>query len=297
MKGIVLAGGSGTRLHPVTLSTSKALLPVYDKPMIYYAMSVLMQAGIRDILLISTPEGVPALRGLLGDGEDLGLALSYAEQAVPRGDGESLVIGARHAGSDPVALVLGDNVFDGPGLPELLRAGAATDDGCLLFGCHVPDPERYGVAEVDEHGRLLSLEEKPSRPRSTLAATGLYFYDGDAVEIAKGLRPSWRGELEITDVNQAYIEAGKAGIVPLGERCRWFDAGTYDSLFEVSRYVRLVERREGRRVACLEEIALRMGFITPGQCFELGERLGRSEYGRYVMRVAQATASVSSLAG
>ncbi|WP_283133045.1 glucose-1-phosphate thymidylyltransferase RfbA [Rhizohabitans arisaemae] len=286
MKGIILAGGSGTRLYPVTLGTHKQLLPVYDKPMIYYPMSTLMMAGIRDILIISTPDALPALRRLLGDGDDLGLALSYAEQPVPRGDGDSLIIGAKHAGDEPVALVLGDNIFDGPGLPELMSQAAKDHTGCLLFGYQVPDPERFGVAEVDADGRLLSLEEKPARPKSDLAATGLYLFDADGVEFAKDLKPSWRGELEIVDVCAAYLKQDRARVVTLREPYRWFDAGTYDSLLDASRYVRLAERRSGRRVACLEEIALRMGFIDAERCYALGERLAKSDYGAHLMKVA-----------
>lgn len=296
MKGIILAGGSGTRLHPVTQATAKALLPVYDTPMIYYPMAALMRAGVRDILVISTPDALGPLRALLGDGAHLGLNLSYAAQPVPRGDGDSLIIGAEHAGDSPVALALGDNIFDGPRLGGLLRDAARDPAGCLLFGYRVPDPRRYGVAEVDAAGRLVSLEEKPAHPRSDLAATGLYFYDADAVEIAKGLRPSWRGELEITDVNRTYLEQGRARVVELGDDTRWFDAGTAEALFEAGRYVRLVEKRAGRKVACLEEIALEMGFIGPDECQAAGERLASSGYGAYVLDVAAAARRAAVLA-
>ncbi|WP_433496300.1 glucose-1-phosphate thymidylyltransferase RfbA [Sphaerimonospora sp. CA-214678] len=291
MKGIILAGGNGTRLSPITPTTHKQLLPVYDKPMIYYPLSVLMLAGIRDILIISSPDALPVLRRLLGDGGDLGLRLSYAEQPVPRGDGDALIIGADYVGDDPVALILGDNIFDGAGLPLLLRQAAAGHPGCLLFGYQVPDPERFGVAEVDAGGRLISLEEKPRLPKSDLAATGLYFYDGEAVEIARDLKPSWRGELEITDVNRAYLEAGRARVVTLDRRSHaWFDAGTPDALLDAGRYVRLARQRHGRSVGCVEEVALRMGYIDAEWCQVLGERLGASAYGAHVRWVADEAA-------
>lgn len=255
MKGIVLAGGRGTRLRPVTLGTSKQLLPVYDRPMIHYPLSVLMRAGIRDVLIISTPDAVPNIRRLLGDGEQLGLSLSYAEQAVPRGIADAFRIGARHIGGDSVALVLGDNIFHGRGLRRLLYENAQRHTGCLLFGHRVADPHRYGIAEVDADGRLLSLEEKPAHPRSDLAVTGLYFYDNDVVEIARELRPSDRGELEITDVNRIYLDAGRAKVITMDRRYTWFDAGTYDSLLAAGRFVQLMERGRGESVARIEELA------------------------------------------
>ncbi|MEU2834011.1 glucose-1-phosphate thymidylyltransferase RfbA [Streptomyces lavendulae] len=288
MKGIILAGGNGTRLHPLTLGISKQLLPVYDKPMIYYPLSVLMLAGIRDILVISSPVDLPQFRRVLGDGSSLGLRLSYAEQAEPRGLAEAFVIGADHIGDDSVALVLGDNVFHGPGFAQLLHHHVPHTDGALLFGYPVRDPERYGVGETDAHGRLVSIEEKPVRPKSNRAITGLYFYDNDVVSIARGLRPSARGELEITDVNLEYLARGKAALVDLGRGFAWLDTGTHDSLLEASQYIQTLERRQGLRVACVEEIALQMGFIDAGQCHRLGRALHKSGYGEYVMSVAEA---------
>jgi glucose-1-phosphate thymidylyltransferase len=292
VKGIILAGGSGSRLHPITRAVSKQLLPVYDKPMIYYPLSVLMLAGIRDILLISTPHDLPQFERLLGDGGELGLAISFAEQAEPRGLAEAFVIGAGHVGDQPAALVLGDNIFHGPGFSRLLAdaivditAGTA---GCVLFGYPVRDPQRYGVAEADAEGWLLSIEEKPARPRSNRAVTGLYFYDNEVVEIAAGLRPSARGELEITDVNRAYLGRGAARIRDLGRGFAWLDTGTHESLLEAGEYVRVLENRQGIRIACVEEIAMRMGFIDAEACFALGERQAKSGYGEYVMDVAKA---------
>ncbi|MEU8585035.1 glucose-1-phosphate thymidylyltransferase RfbA [Streptomyces abikoensis] len=290
MKGIILAGGSGTRLYPSTLATSKQLLAVYDKPMVYHPLSVLMLAGIREILVISTPESVPPLRSLLGDGSHLGLEISYAEQESPRGIAEALVIGADHIGDGPVALILGDNVFHGAGFPQLLRTARAELDGCTLFGYPVSDPERYGIGEVDAEGNLVSLEEKPDRPRSDNAITGLYFYDADAVEIARRLTPSDRGELEITDVNRVYLEQGRARLIRLGRGYTWLDAGTHDSLLAASQYVHVIEKRQGVRVACIEEIALRMGYIAPEHCHQLGARMKNSEYGQYLMQVARLVA-------
>jgi len=291
MKGIILAGGSGTRLHPTTLAVSKQLLPVYDKPMIYHALSVLMLAGIRDILLISTPQDLPPFRRLLDTGEELGLRIDYAEQEKPNGLADAFLIGADHIGADPAALVLGDNIFHGPGFSGLLQS-SITDvvdgrAGCVLFGYSVSDARRYGVAESDEDGRLLSIEEKPAYPRSNRAVTGLYFYDNDVVEIARGLRPSARGELEITDVNRAYVERGTARLVDLGRGFAWLDTGTQESLLDAAEYVRVLENRQGIRIACIEEIAMRMGFIDPVECYALGERQAASGYGEYVMDVAK----------
>ena len=287
MKGIVLAGGSGTRLHPLTQAVSKQLLPVYDKPMIYYPLSVLMLAGIREILVISTPADLPLFRRLLGDGTDLGLAFSYAEQAQPNGLAEAFLIGAQHVGGDPAALVLGDNIFYGPGFSKNLQHHAATVDGCVLFGYPVKDPGRYGVAEVDADGNLVSIEEKPAHPRSDRAVTGLYFYDNDVVSIARSLRPSARGELEITDINAEYLRRGKAKLVDLGRGFAWLDTGTHDSLLEAGEFVHVLERRQGVRIACLEEIALRMGYIDADACYALGAKLAKSGYGEYVMEVAR----------
>jgi glucose-1-phosphate thymidylyltransferase len=291
MKGIILAGGSGTRLHPITRAISKQLLPVYDKPMIYHPLSVLMLAGIRDILLISTPDDLPGFRRLLGDGTELGLDLSYAEQPEPNGLAEAFLIGADHVGNDPAALVLGDNIFHGPGFSGLLQRSIAGitegDDGCVLFGYPVRDPQRYGVGEADEQGRLISIEEKPEQPRSNRAITGLYFYDNQVVDIAKGLTPSARGELEITDVNKAYLEQARARLVDLGRGFAWLDTGTHDSLLEAGEYVQVLEHRQGIRIACVEEVALRMGFIDADACYGLGERQAKSGYGQYVMEVAR----------
>ena len=287
MKGIVLAGGSGTRLHPITQAVSKQLLPVYDKPMIYYPLSVLMLAGIREILLISTPHDLPMFRRLLGDGSQWGCEISYAEQPSPDGLAQAFVIGADHVGDDSVALVLGDNIFYGPGFSGLLAAGARDLDGALLFGYPVKDPERYGVGEVDADGRLVSIEEKPAVPRSNMAITGLYFFDNEVVEIARGLAPSPRGELEITDVNLHYLREGRASLVNLGRGFAWLDTGTHDSLLEAGQFVQMTEHRQGIRVACLEEVALRMGFIDAEACFTLGTALAKSGYGGYVMDVAR----------
>ncbi|MDA0636993.1 glucose-1-phosphate thymidylyltransferase RfbA [Nonomuraea sp. MCN248] len=287
MKGILLAGGRGTRLLPATLAVSKQLLPVNDKPLIYFPLSVLMLAGIRDILLISTPEDLPQIRRLFGDGSRLGLRLTYAEQAEPNGIAEALVLGADHVAGGPVALILGDNVFHGDGFQEVLRAECRAVDGCVLFGHPVHDPGRYGIAETDADGRLLGIEEKPAAPRSNRAVVGLYLYDGDAVDIAKNLTPSARGELEITDVNRAYLERGKAKLVDLGHGSAWLDAGTPATLLRAGQYVQLLERRQGVRIACLEEIALRMGYIDAEACHRLGVELEKSSYGRYVISVAE----------
>jgi glucose-1-phosphate thymidylyltransferase len=287
MKGIVLAGGSGTRLHPITQAVSKQLLPVYDKPMVYYPLSVLLLAGIRDILLISTPTDLPSFQRLLGNGNQFGVSIEYAEQPQPNGLAEAFVIGADFVGDDKVALVLGDNIFYGQGFSKVLQ-NATTLDGCVLFGYPVKDPERYGVGEVDAAGHLISLEEKPAAPRSNKAITGLYFYDNDVVEIAKALKPSARGELEITDVNLTYLAAGRASLVDLGRGFAWLDTGTHDSLLEAGQFVQVLEHRQGVRIACLEEIALRMGYITAEECYALGAKLAKSGYGEYVMSVAEA---------
>ncbi|MDD7940977.1 glucose-1-phosphate thymidylyltransferase RfbA [Actinomycetospora lutea] len=290
MKGIVLAGGSGSRLHPVTRAVSKQLLPVYDKPMIYYPISVLMLAGIREILVISTPVDLPAFERLLGDGAELGVSFSYAEQAAPNGLAEAFLIGAEHVGDDTAALVLGDNIFHGQGFSTLLEREAArleAEKGCVLFGYPVRDPGRYGVGEADPSGRLLSIEEKPARPRSNRAITGLYFYDNDVLDIAATLSPSARGELEITDVNRAYLDRGDARLIDLGRGFAWLDTGTHESLIEASQYVQVLEHRQGVRFACLEEIALAKGWITADQAYLLGERQASSGYGDYVMDIAR----------
>ncbi|MEU6021881.1 glucose-1-phosphate thymidylyltransferase RfbA [Micromonospora sp. NPDC047134] len=290
MKGIVLAGGSGTRMYPLTLATTKQLLAVYDKPMVYYPMSVLMLAGIRDILVISTPDGVPALRALFGDGSHLGLNVTYATQSAPRGIAEAYLIGADHVGTDDSALILGDNVFHGARFPTLLQETQAKIDGCTLFGYPVSDPGRYGIAEIDASGELISIEEKPLRPRSDNAITGLYLYSPDVVDIVRDLKPSARGELEITDVNQVYLAQGRARLIELGRGFSWIDAGTPESLLAASQYVQVLEHRQGVRVACLEEVALRMGFIDSEACYELGLKMKSSEYGRYVMDIARSLA-------
>jgi glucose-1-phosphate thymidylyltransferase len=290
VKGIILAGGAGTRLHPLTRSVSKQLLPVYDKPMIYYPLSVLMLAGIRETLVISTPGDLPLFRRLLGDGAELGLSLSYAEQAAPNGLAEAFIIGREHVGDDSACLVLGDNIFYGHGLAGTLQRAVTGLAGCTLFGYPVKDPQRYGVAEVDPTGRLVSIEEKPAVPRSNLAVTGLYLYDNAVLDIAAGLTPSARGELEITDVNNAYLAQRRARLVNLGRGTAWLDTGTHDSLLEAGQFVQVLEHRQGVRIACLEEIALRMGYIDAEAAYKLGEALGKSGYGRYVMEVARAAA-------
>ncbi|MCE7005667.1 glucose-1-phosphate thymidylyltransferase RfbA [Kibdelosporangium philippinense] len=294
MRGIVLAGGSGTRLHPITQSISKQLLPVYDKPMIYYPISVLMLAGIRDILIISTPADLPNFRRLLGDGSQFGVNFSYAEQAAPNGLAEAFIIGADFVGDDSVALVLGDNIFYGQGFSKILRNEAWALDGATLFGYPVKDPQRYGVGEVDSDGTLISIEEKPAVPKSNKAITGLYLYDNQVVEIAKGLSPSPRGELEITDVNTTYLRQSRAKLVDLGRGFAWLDTGTHDSLLEAGQFVQVIEHRQGVRIACLEEIALVMGNITADECHALGAKLGKSGYGEYVMAVAKAAGSTGS---
>jgi glucose-1-phosphate thymidylyltransferase len=290
VKGIVLAGGAGTRLHPITQAVCKQLLPVYDKPMVYHPISVLMLAGIREILIISTPADLPLFRRLLGDGSTLGLRLSYAEQAQPNGLAEAFLIGAKFIGDEKVALVLGDNIFYGPGFSGRLRQCVAELDGCVLFGYPVKNPQRYGVAELDATGKLISIEEKPAVPRSNKAITGLYFYDNDVVKVARSLTPSDRGELEITDVNMHYVQQGRAKLIDLGRGFAWLDTGTHESLLEASQYVQVLEHRQGVRIACLEEVALRMGFIDADACHALGESLAASGYGQYVMEVARSLA-------
>jgi glucose-1-phosphate thymidylyltransferase len=292
MKGIILAGGSGSRLHPITQAVSKQLLPVYDKPMIYYPLSVLMLAGIRDILIITTPNDLPSFQRLLGSGNQLGVEISYAEQPQPNGLAEAFIIGADFVGDDSVALVLGDNIFFGADFSGDLHDQVTDLNGAVLFGYRVKDPERYGVGEVDESGRLLSIEEKPEKPKSNRAITGLYFYDNDVIEIAKGLTPSPRGELEITDVNLTYLRQGRARLVDLGRGFAWLDTGTHDSLLEAGQFVQVLEHRTGVRIACLEEIALERGFISADECYELGRKLAKSGYGEYVMSVALAAGAV-----
>ena len=290
MKGIVLAGGSGSRLHPVTLGVSKQLLPIYDKPMIYYPLSVLLLAGVTEVLVISTPHDLPAFQRMLGDGSNLGVSFTYAEQANPTGGiAEAFLVGAAFVGDDKVCLVLGDNVFHGHGLPQLLTDAARLTEGCVLFGYGVKDPERYGVAEVDKDGRVLSIEEKPATPKSHLAVTGLYFYDNDVIDIARNLRPSARGQLEITDINNVYVERGAARLITMGRGMAWLDTGTHDSLLEASTFVQVLEHRQGEQIACLEEIAWRMGYIDDDELAAQADRLGASTYGEYVRRLAAET--------
>ncbi|MFI6072047.1 glucose-1-phosphate thymidylyltransferase RfbA [Actinoplanes sp. NPDC051343] len=286
MKGILLAGGSGTRLRPLTQVISKQMLPVYDKPMIYYPLSVLMLAGVSEILVISSRAHLPMFEALLGDGSHLGLKIDYSEQPRPNGIAEAFLIGADHIGDDNVALILGDNVFHGLNFSQTLVQQAAHVDGCVLFGYRVHDPEGYGVAELDAAGRLIGIEEKPVRPRSDLAITGLYFYPSDVVDIAKNLRPSARGELEITDVNLEYLRQGRARLVNLGRGFAWLDTGTRDNLLQASQYVQTMEQRQGLRIACLEEVALRMGFIDHESCQRLAAGYGGNDYGEYLRAMA-----------
>lgn len=287
MKGIILAGGSGTRLHPMTLVSSKQLIPVYDKPMIYYPLSTLMLAGIREILIISTPRDLPDFQALLGDGSKWGLSLSYAEQASPNGLAQAYVIGADFVGNSPSCLVLGDNIFFGHGITELFKSAMERTDGATVFAYHVNDPERYGVVEFDPAMRALTIEEKPERPRSHWAVTGLYFYDQDVVDIAANLKPSARGEYEITDVNRAYLERGKLHVEKMGRGYAWLDTGTPDSLLEASEFVATLERRQGFKIACPEEVAYRLGFIDANQLESLAGQYGKSAYGRYLTSVLE----------
>jgi glucose-1-phosphate thymidylyltransferase len=282
MKGIILAGGSATRLYPLTRTISKQLLPVYDKPTIYYPLATLMLAGIREILIISTPRDVPMIRGLLGDGSELGIRLSYLEQPKPGGIAQAFVIGADFVGSSPVCLILGDNIFYGNDLIRLLERFSDLVEGARLFAYHVHDPERYGVVEFDDEGRALSLEEKPKAPRSNWAVTGLYFYDATVVDIARRLKPSARGELEITDVNLEYLRRGQLTVARLGRGVAWLDSGTYDSLLAASQFVQTLELRQGLKVACIEEIAYAKGFIDQEQILRLADRYNNSSYGAYL---------------
>ena len=283
MKGIILAGGSGTRLHPATLAVNKQLLPVYDKPMIYYPLSVLMLAGIRDILIISSPEFIGNYKSLFGDGSALGLAISYAEQPRPEGLAQAFTIGADFIGDDNVALILGDNIFFGAHLTDLLDSATRRTEGATVFSYRVTDPERYGVVELAEDGRAISLEEKPASPKSNHAVTGLYFYDNAVVEYARNLQPSPRGELEITDLNRLYMDAGTLYVEQMGRGYAWLDTGTHDSLLEAGEFVRTIQHRQGIQIACLEEIAFHQGFITRDQAYEAGKRFEKTAYGRAIL--------------
>jgi glucose-1-phosphate thymidylyltransferase len=284
MKGIILAGGSGTRLHPITFAISKQIMPIYDKPMIYYPLSILMMAGIKEILIISTPHDLPHFKRLLGDGKNLGVEFSYEEQAVPNGLAQAFVIGKEFIGKDKVALVLGDNIFYGAGLGTLL-SNNTNPDGGIIYAYHVSDPERYGVVEFDKDNNVLSIEEKPTQPKSNYAVPGLYFYDNDVVEIAKNLQPSPRGEYEITDVNKEYLKRGKLKVSILDRGTAWLDTGTFDSLMQASQFVQVIEQRQGIKIACIEEIAWRKGFITTEQLKELAKPLLKSGYGQYLMNL------------
>jgi glucose-1-phosphate thymidylyltransferase len=284
MKGIILAGGSGTRLHPITYAISKQIMPIYDKPMIYYPLSTLMLAGIRDILIISTPHDLPQFKRLLGDGSKLGLNFTYAEQAVPNGLAQAFVIGADFIGKDNVALVLGDNIFYGVGLGEQLSKNNNPDGG-IVYAYHVSDPERYGVVEFDKSNKVISLEEKPAQPKSSYAVPGLYFYDNEVVAIARDLQPSPRGEYEITDVNKEYLRRGKLKVSILDRGTAWLDTGTFDSLMQASQFVQVIEQRQGIKIACIEEIAYRKGFITKEQLISVAQPLLKSGYGQYLMNV------------
>jgi glucose-1-phosphate thymidylyltransferase len=285
MKGIILAGGHGTRLHPITISVSKQLLPVYDKPMIYYPLSMLMLAGIQEILVISTPDALPAFQRLLGDGNQWGLSFTYLEQNEPRGLADAFILGRDFVGDDSVCLILGDNIFFGHGLPKQLSAAAQLESGALIFAYPVKDPERYGVIEFDEEGRALSIEEKPTAPRSHYAVPGIYFYDNSVVEIAANLQPSPRGELEITDVNRTYLAQEKLRVDPLGRGVAWLDAGTHESLLEASQFVHALQERQGMMISCPEEIAYRMGYIDADRVRELAMTMRQNGYGSYLLRL------------
>jgi glucose-1-phosphate thymidylyltransferase len=284
-KGIILAGGSGTRLYPLTLATSKQLMPIYDKPMVYYPLSVLMQAGMREVLIISTPRDLPAFRALLGGGEQWGMRFSYVEQPSPDGLAQAFILGADFVGSDPACLILGDNIYHGPGLDALLARAGARPRGATVFGYQVQDPERYGVVEFDAHGRAISIEEKPKHPKSDYAVTGLYFYDNDVLEVARGIKPSARGELEITDVNRAYLERGDLHVEMMGTGFAWLDTGTHESLLEAANYVHIMQARQGVQIGCPEEIAWRSGWISDADLEAQASPLAKNSYGRYLLEL------------